>query len=161
VGLLLEHADDLGAFVLGTAGRREGDDVAHHLGGVRGVVDERLGANRDLVAEHGGDLVGVAGAAEVPKQRDPVGGLPHLGVDSRRLAHPRREQARAQLRLERLAEGVVLCKREGGDKLTEAKRYLGNGVSSRCIGLHRQGQCLHDASCCRSGRLTSLFEEDT
>ncbi len=113
----------------GCAGRRERDDVAHHLGGIGGVVDERLGPDRDLVAEHGGDLVGVTGAAEVAEQRDPVGRLAHLVVESRRLAHPGREQARAQLRLERLAEGVVLRERQRGDELAEreaAARKIGS-----------------------------------
>ena len=114
-------------------GRREGHDVAHHLGGVGGVVDERLGADRDLVAEHGGDLVGVAGAADVAQQRHPVGGLADLLVEPRLLAHPRREQARPQLRLERLAEGVVLGQRQRGDELGEAKRRIQDRASSRCM----------------------------
>ena len=122
VGGLLDHLDDLVALLLGATGGREGDDVAHDLGGIRGVVDERLGADRDLVAEQRGDLVRVAGAADVAQQRDPVGGLAHLLLESRRLADPRREQARAQLRLERLAERVVLRERQRGDELAEAKR---------------------------------------
>ena len=87
---------------------------------IRGVVDERLSANRDLVAEHGGDLVSVAGAADVPQQRHPVGGLAHVALESRLLADPRREQARPQLRLERLAERVVLRERQRGDELGQA-----------------------------------------
>ena len=92
--------------------------------GIRGVVHQRLGADGDLVAEHGGDLVGVAGAADVPQQRHPVGGLAHLVLESRGLADPRREQARPQLRLERLPERVVLRERERRDELAEAKRCV-------------------------------------
>ena len=97
-------------------------------------MDQRLGADRDLVAEHGGDLVGVAGAADVAQQRHPVRGLAHLLVEPRGLADPGREQARAQLRLQRLPERVVLRERQRGDELTEAKRRVRNGESSRCIG---------------------------
>jgi len=87
-------------------------------------VDERLGADRDLVAEDGGDLVGVARAADVAQQGDPVDGLPQLVVESRGLGDPCGEQARSQLRLERLAERVVLRERQRGDELPEAKRWL-------------------------------------
>ena len=51
-GGLLDHADDLVPLVRAVPGRREGHHVPHHLGGIRGVVNQRLGANRDLVAEH-------------------------------------------------------------------------------------------------------------
>ena len=57
---LLEHRDDLVALLLGPPRGRVVEDVAHHLGRVGGVVDERLRADRDLVAEQGGDLVRVA-----------------------------------------------------------------------------------------------------
>ena len=87
VGGLLEHPDDLVALLLGAPGRREGHHVAHDLGRIGGVVDERLGADRDLVAEHGRDLVGVAGAADVPQQRHPVGVLAH-----RRCSNPAASQ---------------------------------------------------------------------
>jgi len=60
-------------------------------------VDEGLGADRDLVAEDRRDLVGVAGAADVAQQRDPVDGLAQVVVEAGRLADPRGEQARAQL----------------------------------------------------------------
>ncbi len=50
-----------------------------------------------------------AGAANIPEQRDPIDGVEHL-LESRRLAYPRREQARLQLRLQRLPERVVLRK---------------------------------------------------
>ena len=43
-------------------------------------------------------------------------------VESRGLADPTRKQARAQLRLQRLAERVVLRECQRGDELTEAKR---------------------------------------
>ena len=156
-GGLLDHADDLVALVRAAAGRREGHHVPHHLGGIRGVVHQRLGADRDLVAEHGGDLVRVAGAADVPQQRHPVGGLAHLVLESGGLADPRREQARAQLRLERLPERVVLRERQRRDELAEAKRCVQDGESSRCIGRARPR---HDPRTtrrrCRSERQRSL-----
>jgi hypothetical protein len=68
--------------------------------------------------------VGVAGAADVAQQRDPVDGLAQLVVEVGGLADPRGEQARPQLRLERLAERVVLRERQRGDELPEAKRWL-------------------------------------
>ena len=80
------------ALLLGAPRGRELDDVAHHLGGVAGVVDERLGADRDLVAEQRGDLVRVAGAADVAQQRDPVGGR---RARRRRTPPPRRSTSRA------------------------------------------------------------------
>jgi len=87
-------------------------------------MHERLGADRDLVAEHRGDLVGVAGAADVAQQRNPVDGLAQLVVEPRGVADPRGEQARPQLRLEGLPECVVLRERQRGDELPEAKRWL-------------------------------------
>ena len=132
VGGLLEHGDDLVALLVRAPRRCVGEDVAHHLGGVGGVVDERLGADRDLVAEQRRDLVRVTGAADVAEQRDPVGGLANIVLDAGGVADPRREQARAQLRLERLPEGVVLRERERGDEFREAKLWIQDGVSSRC-----------------------------
>ncbi len=114
----------------------------HHLGRVGGVVDERPGADRDLVAEHRRDLVGVAGAADVAQQRDPVGVVAHLRLEAGGLAHPRGEQARPQLRLQRLAERVVLRERERGDELGEAERRVQDGVSSRCLAV-RSGSDRH------------------
>jgi hypothetical protein len=87
-------------------------------------VNQRLGADRDLVPEHGGDLVGVPRAADVAQQRHPVDGLAQLVVGPRGLADPGGEQARSQLRLERLAERVVLRERQRRDELPEAKRWL-------------------------------------
>ena len=121
---LLDHPDDLVALLGAAAGGRVGHHVAHDLGRVGGVVDERLGADRDLVPEHGRDLVGVAGAADVAQQRDPVDGLAQLVVELGGLADPGGEQARPQLRLERLAERVVLRERQRGDQLAEAKGWL-------------------------------------
>jgi len=137
---LLEHPDDLVAHLVGASRRGVGDDVAHYLGGVGGIVDERLGADRDFVAEQRRDLVRVTGAADVAQQRDPVGGLANVLVDAGAVADPSREQARAQLRLERLPEGVVLRERERGDKLGEAELRFQDGVSSRCsVAAHEAG----------------------
>ena len=121
-GGLLDHADDLVPLLRTAAGRREGHHIAHDLGRIRGVVHQRLGADRDLVAEHGGDLVGVPGAPDVPEQRHPVGALALLVVDARGVADPRREQAGPQLRLERLSEGVVLRQGQRRHEFAEAKR---------------------------------------
>ncbi len=140
---LLQHPHDLVALLVGAAGRGVREHVAHHLGGVAAVVHERLRADPDLVAEQRRDLVGVPGAADVAQQRDPVGVLAHLLVEPRRLAHPRREQARAQLGLERLAEGVVLRQRKRCDEFAQAKRCLRNGESSRCF---RRAATLRSAS---------------
>jgi hypothetical protein len=96
-------------------------------------VYQRLGADRDLVPEHGGDLVGVTGATDVAQQRDPVRGLAQPVVESRGLADPRGEQARPQLRLERLAERVVLRERQRRDELSEAEGWLGYSAISRCL----------------------------
>ena len=97
LGRLLEHADGLRRVLRRLARRRERDHIAHDLGRVGGVVDQRLAANRDFVAEHGGDFVRVAGAADVAEQGHPVGGFAHVRLESRALAHPRREQARPKL----------------------------------------------------------------
>jgi hypothetical protein len=83
-------------------------------------VHERLRADRDLVAEQGGDLVGVPRAADVAQKRDPVRVVADFPVEPCRLAQPRGKQARAKLRLERLSEGVVLCQREGCDEFAQA-----------------------------------------
>ena len=85
--------------------------------------------------------MGVAGAADVAEQRHPVGGLAHLAVEPGGLADPRREQARPQLRLERLAEGVVLRERERGDEFTEAERCVQKwGV----LPMYRRTRPAHD-----------------
>jgi hypothetical protein len=84
-------------------------------------VDERLGPDRDLVAEQGGDLVRMTGAADIAQERDPIGVRPNLVVELRLLAQPAREQARTELRLEWLAERVVLRERQRGDELGKAE----------------------------------------
>ena len=53
------------------------------------------------------------------------------------------QQAVAQLRLERLPEGVVLGKCQSRDKLTEAKRRRQNGELSRCVAPPR-GRSIHN-----------------
>ena len=120
-GGLLDQPDDRVALLGAPPGGRELHHVVHHLGRVGGVVHQRLGPDRDLVAEHGGDLVRVPGAADVAQHRNPVRVLAHLVIDVRGLADPGREQAGPQLGLERLAEGVVLRERQRGDQFTEAK----------------------------------------
>ena len=75
--------DDLLALLGGPAGGRERDHVAHHLGRVRGVMHQGLGADGDLVAEQGGDLVRVARAPEVAQQRHPVDRVAQLVGRSR------------------------------------------------------------------------------
>src|SRR3954452_14853772 len=157
---LLDHPDDLLALVRGAAGRRERHHVPHDLGGIRGVVHQRLSADGDLVAEHGGDLVGVAGAADVPQQRHPVGGLALLFVEAGGVADPRREQARAQMRLERLPERVVLRKGERRDELAEAERCFQDGESSRCLGRRSPARSSHDASPMSIRARTLIATED-
>jgi hypothetical protein len=60
----------------------------------------------------------VAGATDIAHQGDPVDGLAELAIETRFLTERRGQDARAQLRLEWLAEGVVLRKRKGRDELT-------------------------------------------
>jgi hypothetical protein len=98
-------------------------------------VHEGLCADRDLVAEDDRDLVRVARAAEVAEQRDPVDRLAGRRVEAGFLADVDGQQARAQLRLERLAEGVVLGEGERRDELTQAKRRIRYGESSRCVAI--------------------------
>jgi predicted nuclease with TOPRIM domain len=63
----------------------------------------------------------MTGAADVAQERDPVGVRAHDVVELRFLAQPAREEAGAQLRLERLAEGVVLRERQRGDEFGKAE----------------------------------------
>ena len=115
--------DDL-LVLLGRIGRRSRTRPWSRMtsAGSAASMHERLGEDRDVVAEDGGDLVRVAGAADVAQQRDPVDGLAHVRVEARLLAQRHRQEARPQLRLERLAERVVLRERERRDELTEAER---------------------------------------
>ncbi len=83
--------------LFGAAGGGEGDHIVHDLGGICGVVDEGLGADGNFVAEDGGHFVGVAGAADVAQQRDPVDGVAHWLFESGGIADPRGEQAGAEL----------------------------------------------------------------
>ena len=118
----------------GTAGGRELHHGAHDVGRIGGVEHERLGQDGDVVTEDGGDLVRVTRAARIAQQRDPVDGVAQLSVEARFLAQRRRQEARPQLRLERLAERVVLPQRERRHELTETEGLTRNGVTSRCAG---------------------------
>jgi hypothetical protein len=62
--------------------------------------------------------VGVAGATHIPEERNPIHVVAHSFVESRRIAYPRRKQARPKLRLQWLAERIVLRQRQGGDEFT-------------------------------------------
>ena len=84
---LLNHLDDLLALFIGAAGRGEGHHVVHYLSRVGGVVDQRLGADGDLVAEDGSHFVGVTGAPDVAQQGDPIDGVAGF-VESRGLGDP-------------------------------------------------------------------------
>src|SRR6185436_13571028 len=68
----------------------------------------------------------------VTKQSDPICGRPNLCRKAGRLAHPRCQQARAKLRLERLAKCIVLRQCERCYELTEAQRFRKNRELSRC-----------------------------
>ena len=57
MGAFLDRPYDLLALLRGTTGGRKRRHVAHALGQISGGVHQRLGANGDLVAEDGGDLV--------------------------------------------------------------------------------------------------------
>ena len=81
------------SFFGGPAGGGERHHVAHDFSGIGGVVDQRLGANGDLVAEKGRHLVGVARAAQVTEQGDPVDGGAQISVEAHLLAQTISEQA--------------------------------------------------------------------
>jgi hypothetical protein len=80
--------NDLVALLRGTTGGCEREHVAHDLGRIRGVVHQRTGADRDLVAEDGGDLVRVARAPDIAQQRDPVDGFAQLRIEACLLTQP-------------------------------------------------------------------------
>ena len=132
MGAFLDRLSDLFALLRGTTGGCECQYVAHDLGRIRGVVHQGLGANGDLVAEDGGDLMRVARATDVAQQRDPVGGVAQLRVEAPLITQPHGQEARPQLRLERLAERVVLRKSKRGDELTHPQRFRRNRETSRC-----------------------------
>jgi hypothetical protein len=98
---------------------RKRDHVPHDFGRIGGVVDQRLRAEGDLVAEDGGDFVRVSRAADVAQQRDPIDGFARFAVETGFLGEPCRQQARAELRFERLAERVVLRQGQRRDELGE------------------------------------------
>ena len=143
VCVLFNHLGDRRALGLGTPGGGVLEHVAHDLVGVSGVVHERLRPDRDLVAKQGRDLVRMPGAADVAQERDPVGVRPHLVAELRFLGQPAREEAGAQLRLERLTERVVLCERQRGDELGETERRREDRAYSRCIGAGDRGALSH------------------
>jgi hypothetical protein len=58
-------------------------------------------------------------ATDVAQQRDPINGLANVRIEAGLITQRRRQQARAQLRLERLAERIVLRQGEGRDELAE------------------------------------------
>jgi len=90
-------------------------------------------ADGDLVAEDGSYLVGESGAADIAKQRNPIDGFAHVLVESRGLANPGCEQARTQLGLQRLAEGIVLGEGQRGDEFTETQGRRKNRELSACM----------------------------
>jgi len=77
----------------------------------------------------------VARAADVPQKRDPVDRVAHRFAVTACIAEPYGQQARPQLRLERLAERVVLAERERAYEFAEAERGDRNGEISRCFDL--------------------------
>ena len=156
-GGLLDHADDLVALVRAVPGRREGHHVPHDLGGIRGVVHQRLGADGDLVAEHGGDLVGVAGAADVPEQRHPVGGLAHVSS-----SNPAASQIHVASRHDRSCDSsgcpnALSC--ASASVATNSPRRSGvskMGSPPDVSARTGRARSSHDASPCRSGNRTLL-----
>ena len=151
VRTLLDHPDDLLALLGRATGGRECHDVAHDFGGVRGIVHQCPGADGDLVAEQGGHLVRVPGAPDVAQQCNPVDSFAHSRAVLGRIAQPHREQARAQLRLERLAERVVLGQGQRGHEFTEAQWRAQNGEISRCMDWNAGGTLVPRRDRCRAG----------
>jgi hypothetical protein len=133
VGSFLERPCDLFALLGGPAGRRELHHGVPNLGRIRRVEHERPGEEGHVIAEDGGDLVRVARATDVAEQRDPVDGFAQLPVEARLLTQRRPKEARPELRLERLAERVVLPESERRDELTQAERRTRNRETSRCV----------------------------
>ena len=68
------------------------------------------------------------GAPDVAQQRHPVDGLALLPLEPGLVGQPHAQQAGPQLRLERLAERVVLREREGRDQLTHSQRWRRHGA---------------------------------
>jgi hypothetical protein len=69
----------------------------------------------------------VARASDVAKQRDPVGGPADQVVESRLRTDRVGEEARPELRLQRLAERRVLGERERRYEFAESKRGMLDG----------------------------------
>ena len=128
----LQQLDDLRVLLGWDAGGGVRDDIGHHLGRIRGVVDKDLRTEGDLVAEDARHLVRVPRATDVAEQCDPVGGVAHIPTDAGLLSEPHGEQARPELRLQGLAERVVLREGERRDEFAQSERGKRNGETSRC-----------------------------
>ncbi len=117
----LDRLNYLLAFLRGVVGGREREHVAHDFGRIRGVMHKRLGADGDLIAEHGSDLVRMPCTTDVPQQRHPIDGFAQLTIEAGFLTQRRGQQTRSQLRLEWLTKRVILRKGERRDELAEPK----------------------------------------
>ena len=71
------------------------------------VGDREVLAQRDLVAERGGEQVGVGVAADVAQDRLVIDLAPLVGVEAQRIGEPHREHAGSEREVPRLAGGQV------------------------------------------------------
>ena len=123
------------------AGGRNATIGPQDIGLIARIDHERLAEDPDVVPEHRGrDLVRVAGASDVAKQRDPVGGPADLVVESRLLSRPRRRggttgvatpaagrtqspgRGRTSQRVRRVAEGDARWKSSRSVRLATVQR---------------------------------------
>ena len=95
-------------------GRQVGEDAGEgadedrpELGMAAEVGDREVLAECDLVAEGGGEQVGVGVAADVAQDRLVIDLAPLGGVEAQRRGEPHREHARAKREIPRLAGGEV------------------------------------------------------
>ena len=100
--------------LLQLVGRQVGEDAGEgadedrpELGMAAEVGDREVLAERDLVAEGGGEQVGVGVAADVAQDRLVIDLAPLGGVEAQRRGEPHREHARAKREIPRLAGGEV------------------------------------------------------
>jgi hypothetical protein len=90
------------------------------------TICSRSCGGRPAVAEGGGHLVSVPRASEVAQQPHPVDRVAEVPVEPGLLAHAHREEARAELGLEGLPDGVVLRQGERADQLPHPKGRRGH-----------------------------------
>ena len=135
VPAVLDRPDDLRVLLRRMSGGRELHHRAADVGRIAGIEHQRRREDRDVVPEHRGDLVRVGRAPHVAQQRQPIRRRAERLVDARLLTHRVCEQARPQLRLERLSERVVLPERERHHEFAQAERRIRMGCSPDAVAM--------------------------